>query len=73
MKNDFVVLIFGFFVIIILVALITLVLAFPFMWLWNYAVVAAISVAKPIDYWVAYCLMLFLNIFIASHNSSRKN
>lgn len=48
----------------------SLLLAFPFMWMWNYAVVAAISVAKPIDYWVAFTLMVFISAFVSSSSSS---
>ena len=47
-----------------------LLFAFPFMWLWNYAVVSAVSVAQPITYWVALCLMTFLSAFVASSRSS---
>lgn len=36
------------------------VLAVPMMVFWNYAVVAAISVANPISYWVAYWLSVAL-------------
>ena len=43
---------------------VTFVLAWPFMWFWNYAVVAALSVAKPIGYWNAYVLMWFLSVFV---------
>lgn len=51
---------------------IALLMAWPFMWGWNYAVVSAISVANPIDYWVAFVLMLFIGFFIQSQNSSSK-
>lgn len=48
----------------------SLLTAFPFMWLWNYAVVGAITVAKPIEYWVAYWLMTFVSFFLVSRSSS---
>jgi hypothetical protein len=47
----------------------SLVLAYPFMLMWNYAVVAAFSIAKPITYWIAFILMFFISIFIKSKTS----
>ena len=32
--------------------------AWPIMWFWNFAIVAAVSVAQPIGYWVAFCMGL---------------
>ena len=58
------VILFGFLIIFGL----SLVLAFPFMWMWNFAVVQAITVTQPIDYWVAFCLMMFIGLFIAGNN-----
>ena len=49
----------------------SLLLAWPFMWLWNYAVVAAITVAKPIAYWTAVCLMMFMSAFVVGVRSSK--
>lgn len=40
------------------------IMAWPFMWLWNYAVVSSITIAKPISYWVAFWLSIFLGLFI---------
>lgn len=37
-----------------------------FMWMWNYAVVAAMSFANPISYGVAACLMVFISLFVVS-------
>lgn len=34
--------------------------AYPFMLVWNYAVVNAITIAKPIDFWTALLLNLLL-------------
>lgn len=41
-------------------------MALPFMWIWNYAVVQAVTFANPIDYWVAFWLMMFCVVFLAS-------
>ncbi len=49
------------------------VIALPFMLLWNFAVVSAISVAKPISYWVAFWLMLFFSLFVVGTNSGSKS
>ena len=54
---------------LLLVFVICLLLTWPFMVVWNYAVVAAISVAKPIGYWVAFCLILILITFISAFSS----
>ena len=48
-----------------------LLLAWPFMWIWNYAVVAAVSVTKPIGYWIAFWLMMFISLFVAGGNNNR--
>lgn len=50
-----------------------LLVAYPFMWIWNYAVVAAITIAKPIEYWVAYWLMLFISMFVAGSRSGKSD
>lgn len=44
--------------------------ALPFMWIWNYAVVAAVTVAKPIGYWTAFWLIVFLSVFVVDSRSS---
>ena len=49
----------------------TLILAFPFMWIWNYALVSAVTFANPIDYWTSFCLLLF-SLFFKSHFKSHK-
>jgi hypothetical protein len=65
-------------------AVICMLLAWPFMWMWNYAVVQAISVANPISYWPAFWLMAFISIFVtamafigifitASHTTKKKD
>lgn len=56
-----------------IIALICAVLAIPFMLMWNFAVVAAITVAKPIGYKVAFCLMMFISLFIAGSRSDISN
>lgn len=50
---------------LILCMIIAFVMALPFMLLWNYAVVAAFTIVKPINYWVSVCLMIFMNCWIA--------
>ena len=56
--------------VIALLACLSLALAWPFMWLWNYAIVSAIKVANPINYWVAFWLMMFIALFVRSTRSS---
>lgn len=51
-------LIVSFIVGLIAIALITLPLAAPFMWIWNYAVVQAVTWANAIGFWVAFWLLL---------------
>lgn len=51
-------LIVSFIVGLIAVALITLPLAAPFMWIWNYAVVQAVTWANAIGFWVAFWLLI---------------
>lgn len=64
----------GFFVILLgvvaFIAGVCLLLAWPFMWLWNYAVVQAISVTNPITYWPAFWLMLFISLFCVGSRTS---
>lgn len=62
-------LVFGVAVIVVL-ALASLVMTWPFMWVWNYAIVSAISVANPISYWVAFWLNLFLLYFLTRSGSN---
>ena len=47
-----------------------LLLAWPFGAMWNYAVVQAVTVAQPIEYWPAFWLMMFIGLFIAGSRSS---
>lgn len=66
---------FGFlFVFLILLAIITLILAWPFMWLWNYSMPAAFSIANEINYWQAYALVMLV-VFVSgptkTNNSSK--
>ncbi len=54
-----------FLIIACLIILFALILAWPFIWLWNYAVVAALVFANPItEYWVGFWLMIFIGIFL---------
>lgn len=48
---------------VVIIGLLGLLFAFPFMWIWNFAVVKAITVANPISYWTAYLLALFFGFF----------
>lgn len=57
---------------VVLVVALALGTAFPFMWLWNFAVVAALSIAQPITYWPAFWLMLFTGLFVKASKSSGK-
>lgn len=41
---------------------ISLLMAWPTMWLWNYCIVEAITVARPINYWVAFWIFFTLSI-----------
>lgn len=58
-------------IVVLAVIVIMLLATWPFMWVWNYAIVSAVSVAKPIDYWVAFWLMGFLSSFVANSRSSK--
>jgi hypothetical protein len=53
-------------------AALCLLLTWPFMWIWNYSVVAALTIANPIDYWVAFYLMLFVSMFLVGSRSGTK-
>ena len=61
------------------IALLAIVVAFstlfalPFMWLWNFAVVQAVTFANPIGFWVAWALMFFLGAFVSGARSSSSN
>jgi len=55
---------------ILLIIVLCMVFAVPFALLWNYAVVKAIDVANPIDYPVAFCLLLFMILFVAGSKTS---
>jgi hypothetical protein len=52
--------------IITLIVLLTFAMAFPFMWIWNYAIVKAVTIANVVSYWPAYWMMLFVNIWIGT-------
>jgi hypothetical protein len=56
--------------ILVIVPILCLLMGFPFMWIWNFAVVSAISIAKPITFWQSFWLMMFITIFVKSHNAS---
>lgn len=52
-------------------AAICFVLAWPFMWLWNYAMVKAVTVCQPITYWPAFWLMILISMFFLSSSSGK--
>lgn len=52
------------------VSAISLLMAWPFMWLWNGAVVEALTIAKPITYWVSFCLSCFIGLFVRTTSTS---
>jgi len=57
--------------VIFLVMAMPLFMAWPFMWIWNYAVVSAVTVTAPIGYWTAFWLMVFVIVWLAGSNSRR--
>ncbi len=59
-------------ILIIFIIMLPFLGALPFKWMWNYAVVSAITIAQPIGYWTAFCLMMFLSIFMVGSRSSTK-
>lgn len=51
----------------------TMLIAWPFLAMWNYAVVQAVTIAQPLEYWPAFWLMLFVGLFfVGSRSSSRR-
>lgn len=50
----------------------SLLLTWPFMWIWNYAVCEAVTITKPIDFWVAYFLLWMWLCLIARPSGSPK-
>lgn len=54
------------------VVLLMMIFAWPFMWIWNYAVVNALTIAKPITYWTAFWLSLFLSLYVRTSLPSSK-
>lgn len=51
----------------------SLLFTWPFMWMWNYSVVSALSVAQPITYWPAFCLMMFISLFCIGSRTSNSS
>lgn len=51
----------------------TMLLTWPFMWMWNYAVVSALSNAQPISYWPSLCLLIFVLWLRVGSKTSPKN
>ncbi len=62
--------------IVLIIAVIVLCVLFggyPFMWIWNYAVVKALTIAKPIEYWPAFWLAMFFAAFVRGNMFSGKD
>lgn len=70
MKSDAINFVIGLGVILALITVISLLMAWPFMWIWNYAMVSAVTFAKPITYWVAFWLAAFSSLFVRNSGSS---
>jgi len=68
---QFVILLGVMFAAILFGGVVSLLLAWPFMWIWNEVIVHAVTVAKPISYWGAYCMALFLSVFVKSSAASK--
>lgn len=58
--------------VVIVAILASFLIAWPFMLIWNYAVVSALTIAKPINYWVAFWLMLFISLFATGSKSHKE-
>lgn len=55
--------------VIVFVVGLSILMAWPFLWIWNYAVVEALTIAKPIEsFWVAFWLMMFISGFLVKAN-----
>ena len=50
-----------------------LLLAFPIMWLWNDALVPALTIAKSIGYWQAFSILILSQILFKPYNSNKKD
>lgn len=58
---------------LLLVVVASLLMAFPLMWLWNWALVPAISVLNPItSVWQAWCIMIICNLLFNPTVSTNK-
>ena len=58
---------------IVVFAAISLLVAFPVMWIWNYGVVEAVTFAKPVDFWAAFCLNFFFGLITGAGGLRYKN
>ena len=56
---------------IILIPLLLLLAGWIFQLLWNNAVVEAVTVCQPVDFWTAFMLMIFMSAFLASKGYSK--
>lgn len=53
--------------------IIDLLLALPIMWMWNGALVPALTITKPIGYWQAFSILILSSILFKTNNLSKKD
>ena len=53
--------------------IIDLLLSFPVMWLWNGALVPALTIAKSIGYWQAFSILILSQILFRTHSSNKRD
>lgn len=57
-------------IIVFLSIAVSLLLAFPAMWIWNWALVPAITILNPVtSVWKMWCIMILANWFFKSSSS----
>lgn len=57
--------------VIVVVLILAAIFAVPFMFAWNYAMVAAVSVANPINFYQAFVLMFMIAFYMTGSNTSK--
>lgn len=58
---------------LIVVLIFDLLIAFPVMWLWNDALVPALTIAKSIGYWQAFSILILSQILFKTHNTNNRD
>ena len=58
---------------LIVVLIFDLLIAFPVMWLWNDALVPALTIAKSIGYWQAFSILILSQILFKTHNTNSRD